>query len=253
VHDVGALTYFGNYRVLDIEGLASPRFRKASRLHAAGVWEAIETMASAELPRYLAVYTNWYNRDFLGEHTQLFVQRQFRPSIAAGNPLTVYAANWSLAGSGNEPRDPAVRERIGRLPLLARIDVADLESEHAAGYGFHVLDDAYEDLLRKLPAGGAAVLDGGRLISGSEAFTVAVPAGQRALLVARSHAPFRIRVSVDGADAGVWTAAGGGNGWNEAAFALPASPRSRRRIELASDDPHHSAYGSFHYWVYASP
>jgi len=254
VHDVGALTYFGRYHVLDIEGLADPRFRKASRLHAAGVWEAIQAIPQNERPQYLAVYTNWYDRDFLSAQQLLFAQRQFQPSIAAGNPITVYRANWEAPFA--DPLDPQVRARLEGWRRVTMVNTADLESERAAGYRFQVLDDAYEDLLRRLPTADLGdssqpvVTDGGRLISGGESFVADVPAGVRARLVLRSHAPFRLRVLVDGVEAGVWTAPGGGNAWNESVFDLPAAPRANPRIEVRSDDPHHSAYGSFRYWVY---
>jgi hypothetical protein len=133
--------------------------------------------------------------------------------------------------------------------------VADLESEAAAGYRFHVLDGAYDSILRNLrDPGGDPLLDGGRVVSGSEEFRVDnLRAGDEVRLVTRSHAPFRIRVEADRRDAGIWVEPGGPGGtWIESAYALPrdAIKGGSVRIRLSADDPHHTAYGSFHYWVY---
>jgi hypothetical protein len=255
VHDVGAITYFGDFRVLDIEGLASPRFQRASRLGAAGVWEAIEAMPPAERPEYLAVYANWYDPVFLDLHRPLYTMRQFKPTIAAGNPIGVYAADWSLSGRGDRPLDPAVLAAVAGCRPAAVVDVADVASERAAGYRHYILDDAYGGAIRNLRSGGGSVVDGGRVISGGERFTGPVSGGGRVLLVARSHGAFRIRVRVDGTDAGLWTAPGAeGDAWVESVYEVPVAVAGDRvSLEFFSDDPHHAAYASYHYWVYRCP
>jgi hypothetical protein len=202
----------------------------------------------------LAVYTSWFDPVFLGMHRLIHQQRLFRASIPAGNPKNVYLADWRLAGSGDLPRSPEVLRALGGATLLTEVDTADLQSEHAAGYRLHVLDGAYENLLQRLRApDGSEVVDGGRLVSGSERFVIegALP-GRDLILVARTHAPFRLRVEINGAAAGTWTEGGEVEGWRETAYLLPGNRIDGDRIEvrLASDDPHHSAYGSFHYWVY---
>ena len=251
VHDVGALAYFGRYRILDLEGLTSREFQKASRLRGAGIWEVLEDLPPARRPDYLAVYASWFDPVFLSMHRPLFTQRQFAPSIAAGNPLAIYAADWSLAGSGDRP---APRPELAGCTLLGEVDVADLASERRAGYRYSILDGAYESLLRRLPdPSGREVVDGGRLVSGGESFTVeGFRPGATVILVARSHAPFRLRVRVNGARAGVWSSMEpGGKAWYESSVPLhPEGSGGTLRIGIYTDDPHHSAYGSFHYWVY---
>jgi hypothetical protein len=240
---------------LDLEGLVSETFRKPSRLRAAGIWEAIERLPARERPDVLAIYPSWYDPAFLEPHRPVHSQRLFRPSIAAGNPLEVYLADWRLAGRGSAPRDSVLAESLAGWVPLAEVDVADVVSEEAAEYRFAVLDGAYDSVLLSRPdAGGEALLEGGRVISGGETFRVAgLRAGDDVRLVTRTHTPFRLRVEVDGRDAGIWIASTGIPGaWIEGSYALPREviPAGTATIRLRSDDPHHAGYGSFHYWIY---
>ncbi len=254
IHDAGALTYFADYPTLDLEGLTSPRFRDAARLGGAGVWEAVERMEPAERPDVLAVYANWFDGDFVRLHRPLGAQRLFRPSISAGNPLSLYAADWGLCGSGDLPRDPALLGDLEGWRLRTSLDVADLEEEEAHHYRYGILDGAYQTLLRALSAAdGQPVVDGGRLISGHETLRLeGLTPGSDLLIIGRSHAPFRIRVDTPGGSAGTWTEGGNAEGWRESAFLIPGSLITDAVLDLrlSSDDPHHSAYGAFHYWFY---
>jgi hypothetical protein len=254
-HDAGALAYFGDYRLLDIEGLVSPAFRHAARLGAGGIWEALERLPADARPDVLALYPSWYDRAFLAPHRLLLAQRLFHPTIAGGNPLNLYLADWSLAGKGDRPRDPALADLLGTGTLMADVDVADLESEDEASYRFHILDGAYDSLIEQADApDGQAVLEGGRVISGWESFTVRdVRPGDDLLLVARASSPFRLRVEVDGAPAGRWMQESAAPGsWRDVVYRIPEAlvRRETIRVKLISDDPHHSAYRAFHYWVY---
>ena len=237
-----------------MEGLVSREFTKTARLGSAGIWEAIERLPAVRRPDVLAVYPSWFDPAFLQIHKQVYSQRLFRPSIAAGNPMNVYLADWSLAGRGNAPKDSAVVAQAGTWMEVAEVDVADLASETAAEYRFHVLDGAYDSILKLQKDGrGEPLMDGGRLVSGWEEFTVTLPVGAQVLLVSRTHAPFRVRVEANGQDAGIWGTSGGEGGhWLESAFPLPADAIRDQKVtfRITSDDPHHSAYGSFHYWIY---
>jgi hypothetical protein len=255
INDAGALSYFGNYTTLDLWGLTSTAFRDPARLASAGIWEEMERLPPDRRPDVLAIYPGWFGAAFLQPHKLIGVQRLFRSSIAGGNPMNVYRADWSLCGSGDLPRDPAVLAKIGRARLVATVDVADLESEKAAGYRYRILDGAYENALRLLPYDdGTSVMDGGRVVSGGESFTVrGLAPGRPVLLVSRTHAAFRLRVETNGGFEGMWEQTEGSPGsWHEASFLVPGSwiKASDLRVRLISGNPHHSAYGSFHYWVY---
>ncbi len=255
LHDTGALAYFGRYRTLDLEGLASARFRHAARLGAAGIWEEMERVSPGDRPDMLAVYPTWFDTGFLQPHRLVHMQRIFRPSIAGGNPIHLYEADWSLAGSGDLPRDPTVTGELAGARLAGAVDVADLASEAAAQYRLHILDGAFEPLLRRLPGPeGREILEGGRAVSGGESFVVRnLQPGRAVVLVARSNGSFRLRVETGEGFRGIWLAEAGGPGsWNESAYTIPAQSvrGDRMTVRLFSDDPHHSGYGSFHYWIY---
>lgn len=255
LHDAGALAYFGDYQILDLEGLVSESFRGPGRLGAAGVWEALERLPADERPDVLALYPNWFDPVFTKPHRLVHSQRLFRPSITAGNPLNVYLADWSLARAGDRPRSPVLKDAVEELTLMAEVDIADLDSEKKVGFRFRVFDGAYESVLHLAEAEhGLPIMDGGRVISGWEEFRVrGTRPGDSLVLVSRTHGPFRLKVEVNGLLAGKWVQNEGGSGpWVETSFSIPESVvrTEELTIRISSDDPHHSAYGSFHYWVY---
>jgi len=255
INDAGALSYFGTYTTVDLWGLTSADFRDPARLASAGIWEELERLPPGRRPDVLAVYPGWFDPAFLQPHKLIGVQRLFRSSIAGGNPMNVYRTDWSLCGSGDLPRDPGVLDRVRGARLVATVDVADLKSEAESGYRYWILDGAYENALRLLPeADGNPVMDGGRVLSGGERFTVrGLTPGRDVILVTRTHAPFRLHVETNRGFEGIWEQAEGSPGsWHEASFLVPGArvAAPELRIRLASADPHHSAYGSFHYWVY---
>ena len=138
---------------------------------------------------------------------------------------------------------------------MAEVDIADLDSEKKVGFRFRVFDGAYESVLHLAEAEhGLPIMDGGRVISGWEEFRVrGTRPGDSLVLVSRTHGPFRLKVEVNGLLAGKWVQNEGGSGpWVETSFSIPESVvrTEELTIRISSDDPHHSAYGSFHYWVY---
>jgi hypothetical protein len=138
---------------------------------------------------------------------------------------------------------------------VASVDVADLVSESAAHYRHHAVDGVYESLLRLLPAGdGTPLMDGGRLISGCETFTLTgLTPGRPVTLVARTHAAAAIRVETKGGFSGIWIMEGESFGrWRETVFQVPAEAVRGPElvVRLSPEDRRHAAYGAFHYWAY---
>lgn len=255
VNDAGALRYYGNHAILDLEGLVSPAFTEPRRHGTSSLYEALERLPEAARPQYLVVYPNWYDAAFLKPHRPIHSARILRQTIAGGNPMNVYEADWSSAGSGDLPSSPELLGSVAGLTLADRLDVADLADEAAHGYRFTSLEGQYQGLLESQPAdGGGAVMDGGRAISGTERFRVShLTPGRDLVLVMRSRSGFRVRVLAGGTEAGEWLEPGrGGPNWTESSFTVPGSlirsPVIEVRVEVA--EPHLTGYSVFHYWFY---
>lgn len=255
LNDAGALRYYGTHTILDLEGLVTPAFTRPARHGSAGVWETLERMPAPERPAYLIVYPNWYDEAFLKPHRLVHQRRIIRQTIAGGNPMNVYEADWSLAGSGDEPSSGQLAGSLAGRRLIDRLDVADLADEKAHGYSFRAVDGRCQGLLALQPGGPEArqVIDGGRVISRDESFRVrgAAP-GRDLVIVLRSQSGFAVDVEVDGIEAGRWIEAGVGPGWTESSFTVPGRlvKQPDIRVRIATPEPRATAYSAFHYWFY---
>lgn len=118
--------------------------------------------------------------------------------------------------------------------------------------------------------------DGGRVIFGGERFRATVTPGRDLVLAMRTDAwfPNRLRVSVDGRPAGLWTIALSETAWVEPRLVIPGALLTRARpefhIEREGYDPARYTggaeppvsgrgadaagagqnYAPFHYWLY---
>ncbi len=256
VNDAGALRYYGNRTILDLEGLISPQMTESRRNGSGSLYEALERMPDATRPNWLVVYPNWYDAAFLRPHRLVHQRRIHRQTIAGGNPMNVYQADWSLANSGNAVTAPAVLARVAGLQLADRLDVGDVEDEHRHAYRFRSVEGQYQGLLviENSAAGAPEVMDGGRGITRDETFLLrGLTAGRDACLVLRSHSAFRVRIAVNGVDAGEWLETGKpGPNWTESVYVIPGSmiTAPTAGITVSAAEPHVTAYSAFHYWIY---
>jgi hypothetical protein len=256
VNDAGALRYYGTHEILDLEGLVTPAFTAPARHGSSSLWEALERMPRSERPGYLIVYPNWFDEVFLKPHRLVSQRRIFRQTIAGGNPMNVYEADWSLAGSGDEVASQNLAGDLANRRQIDRLDVADLADEAAHEYVFRAIEGQYQGVLGLMPGGqgGRVVLDGGRVISRDETFRVSgLTPGRDLVMVMRSQSGFGVMVSVDGTEAGGWIEPVlGGSVWVESSFTVPGRliARSSVRVRIATPEPHATAYWAFHYWFY---
>jgi hypothetical protein len=256
VNDAGALRYYGDRPIVDLEGLVTPWLTEPRRHGTSSLFEALERIPGGERPAYLVVYPNWYDAAFLKPHRLVHSQRIFRQTIAGGNPMNVYEADWRLVDSGNSPASSEILSRTEGLVLADRLDVADLADEAAHGYAFGSVEGQYQGLLEILPGAGPGteVMDGGRVITGFESFRVRrLTPGRDVIVAFRSRSGFRIRVFVDGEEAGEWLDPGrSASNWTESSFILPGTlfrtGEAAIRVEVA--EPHVTAYSAFHYWFF---
>lgn len=256
VNDAGALRYDGIHPIIDFEGLVTPSLTDDRREGSGSLWEALERFPKEQLPTHLVLYPNWYDGAMLRPHRLLRQQRILRQTIAGGNPMNVYEADWSLLNSGNSVSEVDLVGRVSSLRQIDRIDVADLTNEREHGYVHRAVEGSYQGVLELQPGGadGHSIMDGGRLISGSESFDVSgLTPGKDALLVARSRNGFRLEVRVDAGDPVEWLEPGrGGPNWVESILTLPGTliRTSTIRLDIRVAEEHSVPWSSFHYWVY---
>jgi hypothetical protein len=256
VNDAGALRYDGIHPILDFEGLTSPALLPHRRQGVASVWEALERMPESSLPTHLVVYPNWYDAALLRPHRLIRQQRILRQTIAGGNPMNVYEADWRHRGSGELPVEADVLGELGSRRLVDAVDVADLVNEREHRYVYRAVEGVYQEMLELQPGGadGREVMDGGRLISDGEAFDVSgLAPGRDAVLVVRSRGPFRVTITVDGAEAGEWLEPGrGGPNWVESTYIVSGGliRGSKARFGVRISESHSTPWSIFHYWIY---
>ena len=101
---------------------------------------------------------------------------------------------------------------------------------------------------------GGALSDSGRSVTGYQEFTVQTQAGKDLRIVDRhlTAVAQRLRVSVNGRDAGVWFWPPA-PGWAETSFLIPAAAvtgaQTRVRLTLLPD-PTFAPLQAFYYWFY---
>jgi len=253
VNDAGALAYFGGRPILDLLGLVSRGPTEPVNEGAGSLYEYLEALPAPVRPTHFAVYPDWFRLADAGIFgSTIYTAPLFQPSIAGSPlPLTIYAADWSLAGSGAQPLALPPGWRV-----VDALDVADLASERAHGYRFRRPGPGYPESdalsLRYAGEGAPRVADGGRLVAGGERFRTTASGSQDLLLVARTDGAFRLDVKVGGASVGTWNHNGPSGVWSEAGFPIPAASARGGAIEFEIDTPPSlgaRSYRVFHYWV----
>jgi hypothetical protein len=96
VNDVGALTYFGNRRIIDLMGLVTPDVVPARRHGDTGVLAYLERAC----PDYLVIFPAWFPG--LAARSDLFrpIERvRLAHNVVAGaDEMVVYETAWSQRG-----------------------------------------------------------------------------------------------------------------------------------------------------------
>lgn len=246
VNDTGAIAYFSNRRTFDVVGLTT---EGEARYWVAGVgsrYEHYERMHAEDLPTHFIVYPQWMGLNaVLGQElTHATVTDQ---SILGGATKVAYEARYDVFGRAALPR-------IGpkSAPLVAEMDVSDLESESEHGFGLGLTWDAENQVFTDYDDEGRELVDGGRVNRYSDRFRVALDAGRPVRLVARLGAerPVTLAVFADDVEVGKLEVPEGQ--WHELELKIPAeraSARTRMRIEPV--DPS-LRFTSLHYWFFST-
>ncbi len=254
VGDAGAILYESDRPGLDIIGLGGYHqlpFARAGVHGLPATLELIERIPESDRPDVLAIFPTWWG--VLPAWFASDVMERFPVEgnvICGGYEHVVYRADWHVLGTGDRIRAiPAGDSRV-----RAQVDVGDLVSEQRAGYAFDRPANGWTDM-RILPDPEDAkqdMFDAGRRIAVTrrERFVArGLTPGAAAHLVVRvaPESRTRVRVRVDGQDAGVFDLERT-DSWLEAPLAVPAAlVTAEMHVELTNEGP--GDFVDFHAWL----
>ncbi len=275
LNDAGAIAYYGNRSTVDLIGLTTAGLAPVYRSGIGCLFETLRRLPPGRLPTYFAIYPDWFPylraSGLLGP--PVFSARLPFNTICGGDEKIVCPAVWIDTRATDVPALPA--PGLAGRHLVDSIDLAWLDDE--ARHDWRV-EPLWRDVLRcyvYLAYPTRPITDGGRIIHGGERFRANVTPGRDLLLVMRTDAwfPSRLRVSVDGRAAGLWTIAYSESAWVEPRFVIPGPLLTRARpefhIQREGYDPARyrteralppntgssataagQNYAPFHYWLY---
>ena len=249
VNDTGAIAYFSDRHTFDIVGLTT---EGEARYWVAGAgsrfehYEDLYRTTPYKLPTHFIVYPEWMACDaVLGAPLHEATVTGDERSILGGDTMRVYAADYTLLGTGEQPWT-----KMG--PIADALDVADLESE--ASHRYELLGAHANTQIARVgwSPDGEQVADGGRTDRTAERFVVKLPRGRPVRGVVRleayatdsARAGGSIAVLANGKHVdtiGIY----GGASWQELAFALPAATTAETTLELTTVGLSLTVY---HYW-----
>lgn len=256
VKDVGAVAYFGEHRVVDLIGLTTNGFAKASNNGTGSLYERLQRMPPEQRPDYFAVYNKppgpkmqpFQQVGILGHPLVTFPVQAEKAEIVPFSEIKVYPANWRLAGSGDRPPAPGqVRDYV---------DVGALSSEESHQYQPQMAlvgTQPYTVLQRQ-----GAVLDSGREIIGGERFTAeGLRPGEPLRIVSRiktSGDASHLTLRINGKPIATWDPKPTAGTWQVHTWQVPADAvtSSTLQVEVGAAEPFLSPYPkytSFGYWL----
>jgi hypothetical protein len=264
--DAGAIRYYGDHPTYDLVGLTSTAEVALAWRHGPGsAYEAMER--APERPAFFATYEDASNLPLLVRtglfHAALYrVQQESAARVAVSSDhVSVYQADWGLRDSGVVPYQADVLELTRGLALVDKLDVADLADEEEHRYRWWNttrkpgLASELHELDYQVPP-HRRVLDGGRLLTGGEAFDLRTIPGQDLLLVGRflGQGTVYLTAEVNGEPTGDLVYASIPGRWQERTLRVSGRyiRSSRTHIELcaAADRPGFEFHRPYYYWAY---
>jgi hypothetical protein len=255
MNDAGAIAYYGHRTTVDLVGLTSAGYARVYRSGLGCLFEHLRRQPPGRIPTYFAVYPEWFP---YWPASGIFGPESYRAhlgfnTICGGTDMVVYPASWIDAARIDRPLTFAPESR--GLALVDSLDLGSLEDEHRHGWR---ADPEATDVLRRYAFADQKdrpLTDAGRIVRGTERFRLAARSGRDAELIMRTDAwfPNRLRVTVDGADAGVWEIARAESSWVEPAFRIPGRLLKRDRVEIRirrEEGEGAGNYAPFRYWLY---
>lgn len=265
VHDAGAIRYLGERPIHDLIGLTTQGAAEAWRHGSGAQFELMEDLENR--PGYFATYPDIQAIPYFAE-TDLFAEELFvtepyprRTAGKAGPIQAVFRADWRLANSGSTVHQSNILQLTEGLPLVASIDVANLEDEQEKGlvWSEKTILPGFATEVRQYRYRAdeqTEVIDGGRMITGKASFPVSAQPGLPLILAARLHAAAEgaVRVLVDGQDVGQWRYPAAPGQWIETIFVVPAHlvQRKNPQIELVlqEEEKLEQPFPLFYLWAW---
>lgn len=202
-HDVGALAYYGERRVVDVEGLVTPEGWRYANEGPGAVAEFVRREGKAG--DYFVGYLNIYPFDEYGLLEPVgYAAQLLTTTMAGGSEMSVAR----FVPQVFEPRPAPAARALEGFELVDEVDVADVASEAAHGYRFRRraanMLPSYASFWPLWEGGGVAVFEAGRKVCGVEEFTVEVTPQRDVVAAVRCEPPYAAAVRVNGKIAGKW-------------------------------------------------
>lgn len=210
VHDVGLIRFVGGRTTLDMVGLTSPDAADSWRNGPGAVGEYLDR----QQPEYVAAYTDARGLRYLADSLYgpplvgFDAPVDLATNVALGGPFQgVYRPDWTRVQTA-PPLPSALLDHVEEGALLDFVDLADIESERAHSYAWSNtarlagFASEYYDLDVTGCGESCRWRDGGRVMSGTESFTLSAPESGDLMLLSVYHAPTPVTmtVRVDGDD-----------------------------------------------------
>ena len=256
LNDAGAIAYYGRRQTVDLIGLTSAGYARIYRSGLGCLFEHVRREPPSRRPTYFTIYPEWFpywrESGILGP--EAFRAHLGFNTICGAADMMVYPASWVDAAATDRPL--AAEAALRGKRVVDSLDLAWLVDERR--HEWRAAPEA-KDVLRLYVFGDRPtrpVADGGRIVSGTQRFRTKAEPGRDLTLVARTDAwyPSRLRVRVDGKDAGLWTIARSETSWVETAFTVPGrlvgSPRPVLELTREADPAGVGGnFAPFHFWL----
>lgn len=254
MNDAGAIAYFGRRQTVDLVGLTSAEYARVYRSGLGCLFEHLRRQPATRLPTYFAIYPEWFpywpESGILGPES--FRAHLGFNTICGGTDMVVYPAAWL----DTKPTDrPALAAGLESRELVDALDHAWLEDERRHDWR---AEPEAKDVLRRYAFPdrmNRPATDGGRIVRGAERFRATVRPGRDLVLLMRTDAWYsnRLRVTVDGQTAGIWSIARSESAWAEPRFTVAGSLLRRERPEFRIERVDAAGDGNaapFRYWFF---
>ena len=255
LNDAGAIAYYGRRSTVDLVGLTTAGYARVYRSGLGCLFEHVRRQPPARTPTYFALYPEWFPfwpaSGILGP--EAFRAHLGFNTICGGTDMVVYPASWIDVRAVDTPALSPTSTSHRRI--VDAFDLAWLEDERRHEW---TAEPEARDVLRMHSFEDRPtrpMTDGGRIVRGSARFRTAAVPGRDLEIVMRTDAwfPSRLRVSVDGKNAGTWEIPRSKTVWVEPRFTVPGALVTRARPEVRLEREQTNEGGDiapFRFWLY---